>query len=85
MICILLQIYNSFVIKTKLRLEMAQEKLRQQQVKELEDKEQELENIKASTQKKVCSLLLKYDIHHKFAVCYPAHLLTKKLCTVIES
>jgi hypothetical protein len=34
---------------------MAQEKLRQQQVKELEEKEQELENIKAATQKKVFS------------------------------
>jgi len=39
-------------LKTKLRLEMAQEKLRQQHAKELEEKEQELENIKATTQKK---------------------------------
>lgn len=32
---------------------MGQEKARQQHAKELEEKEQELENIKAATQKKV--------------------------------
>jgi len=33
---------------------MAQERLRQQHAKELEEKELDLESIKASTQKKVC-------------------------------
>ncbi len=39
--------------QTKLRLEMAQEKLRQTHTRELEEKEQELEEMRASTQKKV--------------------------------
>jgi hypothetical protein len=43
---------------------MAQEKLRQQQVKELEEKEQELENIKAATQKKVFHCAFNFDARH---------------------
>jgi len=35
---------------------MGQERLRQQHAKELEEKELDLESIKASTQKKVCIL-----------------------------
>ncbi len=42
-----------FVVQAKLRLEMAQEKMRQQQAKELEDKEIEMEEFRASAQKKV--------------------------------
>ena len=37
----------------KLRLEMTQEKLRQQHVKELEEKELDMENVKSSALKKV--------------------------------
>jgi len=39
--------------QAKLRLEMGQERLRQQHAKELEEKELDMETIKASTQKKV--------------------------------
>jgi len=45
------------VAQAKLRLEMGQERLRQQHTKELEEKESDLESIKASTQKKVGFLL----------------------------
>jgi len=45
-------------VQAKLRLEMGQERLRQQHAKELEEKELDLDNIKASTQKKVCSLIV---------------------------
>ena len=45
------------VIQAKLRLEMTAEKTRQQHSKELEEKEQELEDMRYSTQKKVRHLL----------------------------
>jgi len=45
-------------VQAKLRLEMGQERLRQQHAKELEEKELDLESIKASTQKKVCIFML---------------------------
>jgi len=47
-------------VQAKLRLEMGQERLRQQHAKELEEKELDLESIKASTQKKVCIFMLSH-------------------------
>jgi len=47
-------------VQAKLRLEMGQERLRQQHAKELEEKELDLESIKASTQKKVCIFILSH-------------------------
>jgi len=46
------------VEQAKLRLEVGQERLRQQHAKELEEKEMDLETIKASTQKKVRFLFM---------------------------
>ena len=43
----------TLLLQAKLRLEMATEKLRQQNAKELEEKEEELEEMRANTQKKV--------------------------------
>lgn len=39
--------------QAKLRLEMAQERVRQQHLKELEDRDQDLDDLRNSNQKKV--------------------------------
>ena len=44
---------HAFVFQTKVRLEMNLEKLRQQNMKDVEEKEQEMEDLRYSTQKKV--------------------------------
>ena len=40
-------------LQSKLRIEMGHEKIRQQLAKEMDEKEQEMEEMKASTMKKV--------------------------------
>ena len=44
------------MFQAKLKLEMAQEQMRQKHAKELDEKEEEMEEMRSSTQKKVQSL-----------------------------
>ena len=41
------------LLQSKLKLEMAQEQMRQKHAKELDEKEEEMEDMRCSTQKKV--------------------------------
>ena len=57
------------MFQAKLKLEMAQEQMRQKHAKELDEKEEEMEEMRSSTQKKVQSLSYDQQAEFIFSVC----------------